>query len=234
MEAEPQRCGRGRRGQTGGQIMPNSRRDSLRWVLYLGLTLPLAAAEPAKDKDGWKSLFDGKSLTGWKAADFRNAGKVEVKDGAIVMAKGANMSGAAYAGKDFPRIDYEVSFEGKRVAGDDFFCTTIFPVGDDFCSFVVGGWGGTIVGLSNVNSENASANVTTTTKEFENDKWYKMRLRVTKNHIRVWIDDDQVVDLETTDRRITLHGACEPCKPFGFATWKTTGAVRAVRVRALK
>ena len=96
---------------------------------------------------------------------------------------------------------------------------------------VAGGWGGTIVGLSNVNSENASANITTMTKEFDNGKWYKFRLRVTKEHIKAWINDDQVVDLETADRRITLHGACEPCKPFGFATWKTTGAVRNVRVR---
>jgi hypothetical protein len=198
------------------------------------LALPLAAAEPAKDKDGGKSLFDGKSLKGWKACDFRDAGKVEVKDGAIVMGKGATMTGVAYTGGDFPKVDYEVSFEGKRVDGSDFFCTAIFPVGDNYCSFVTGGWGGTIVGLSNVNSENASSNITTTTKEFENGKWYKFRLSVTKDHIKAWIDDDEVVDLETTDRRIALHGACEPCKPFGFATYKTIGAVREVRVRALK
>ena len=28
--------------------------------------------------------------------------------------------------------------------GSDFFCTTTFPVGDAFCSFVVGGWSGTV------------------------------------------------------------------------------------------
>jgi hypothetical protein len=56
---------------------------------------------------------------------------------------------------------------------------------------------------------------------------------VTADRIRAWIDDDQVVDLETTDRKITLHSACNPCKPFGFATWKTTGAVKNVRVRPL-
>jgi hypothetical protein len=202
-------------------------------LLVLACHLPAREPPTEKDKAAWKPLFDGKSLAGWKAADFADAGKVHVKDGAIVMDKGTSMTGLAYTRDDFPKVDYEVSFEGQRLAGGDFFCTTIFPVGDTFCSFVVGGWGGTIVGLSNVNHENASQNDTTTTKEFETGKWYKIRLRVTKDRIKAWINDEQVVDLETTDRKISLHGACEPCKPFGFATWKTTGAVREIRVRKL-
>ncbi len=186
-----------------------------------------------KDWAAWKSLFDGKSLDGWKASDFTGAGKVHVQDGAIVMEKGSNMTGVAYTRGDSPKINYEVSLEGKRVAGDDFFCTVIFPVGDKFCSLVVGGWGGNIVGLSNVNHDNASENMTTTTREFETGKWYKIRLRVTKNRIKAWIEDEVVVDLETEDRTIDLHSACGPCKPFGLATWKTTGSVRAIQVRTL-
>jgi hypothetical protein len=200
-------------------------------ILALLIAFPAAGGEPPAKRDPWKSLFDGKSLTGWKAADFPKAGKVEVKDGAIVMQQGATMTGIAYTGKDFPKIDYEVTFEGKRVDGGDFFATTVFPFGEDSCSFVTGGWGGTVVGLSNVNHDNASENVTANSFDFENGKWYKFRLRVTKDHIRAWIGDDQVVDLDTTDRKISLHSACGPCKPFGFATWKTTGAVRNVRVR---
>src|SRR6202795_4432820 len=90
----------------------------------LMLAIPLPAREPpaTKDKDSWKSLFDGKTLDGWKAADFTDAGKVHVKDGAIVMDKGASMTGVAYTGNSFPKIDYEVSLDGQRVAGGDFFC----------------------------------------------------------------------------------------------------------------
>jgi hypothetical protein len=209
-------------------------------ALGLAAALTLAAVvpadqpkAPAKEKAAWKPLFDGKDLDGWKAVDFAGAGKVHIADGAIVMDKGSTMTGVAYTRGDFPKIDYEVSLEGKRVAGDDFFCTVIFPVGETACSLVVGGWGGTIVGLSNVNHENGSENVTTTTQDFETGKWYKVRLRVSKDHIKAWINDESVVDLETTDRTIDLHRACEPCKPFGLATWKTTGAVREIRVRAL-
>src|SRR5579871_955415 len=92
------------------------------------------ADKPATDKAGWKELFDGKSLDGWKAADYTGGGKVVVKDGALVMERGDAMTGAAYGKGDFPKTDYEVSFEGKKVEGHDFFCTTTFPVGDSFCS----------------------------------------------------------------------------------------------------
>ena len=90
-----------------------------------------------------------------------------------------------------------------------------------------------VVGLSSVNHEDASQNETTGTKEFTQDKWYKVRIRVTKDRVRAWIDDESVVDLETSERKLTIRRECEPCKPFGFVTWKTTGAVRSIRVRPL-
>src|SRR5262245_24182844 len=91
------------------------------------------AIDAAKEKSAWKTLFDGKSLAGWKSAGYIGGGKVEARDGAIVMEKGAYMTGAVYTKGDFPKIDYEVALAGKKLAGNDFFCTTTFPVGNDFC-----------------------------------------------------------------------------------------------------
>lgn len=189
------------------------------------------AAEKAKLD--WKKLFDGKTLANWKSSDFGDEGKVHVKDGAVVLGKGKKMTGITYAGKDFPRLDYEVTFEARRVAGRDFFATTTFPVGDTFCSLVVGGWGGTTVGLSNIDSANASENETTKSISFETGKWYRLRLRVTKKKIEAWIDKEKVVDLETTDRRIDIRIECRPSRPFGIATWDTVGEVRDIQLRAL-
>jgi hypothetical protein len=186
-----------------------------------------------KDKAGWKSLFDGKSLTGWKITNFGGEGEVEVKDGAIILERGNPMTAITYDRKDFPKMDYEFSLEGKRVAGNDFFCTTTFPVGDTHCSFVVGGWGGTVVGLSSLDSMDASENDTSTLKDFTKDQWYRIRVRVTKDRIESWIDAKKVVDADTKGKRISIRIECELCRPFGIATYSTTGAVRNIRVRSL-
>ena len=202
-------------------------------VVLLAALLTQARDEPAKDASKETKLFDGKTLKGWKEADFYGKGKAHVKDGAVVLEKGNRMTGITYAGKDFPKMDYEVTLEGKRIAGNDFFCTTTFPVGDSFCSLVVGGWGGEVVGLSSVDSADASTNETRSDIEFTKDKWYRFRIRVTAKRIQVWVDKKRVVDLDTSDRRLSIRIECNVCKPFGIATYGTTGAVRDIRVRAL-
>jgi 3-keto-disaccharide hydrolase len=193
------------------------------WVLCV----PVAAADEPKSKaPDWKPLFDGKTLDGWKPSFTDNSGKVHVKDGAIVLDKGMKMTGVTYAGKDFPKSDYEVVLEGKRVDGRDFFATTTFPVGDGYCSLVVGGWGGLLVGISSVNE-------TTGSVEFKDNTWYKIRIRVTEKKLECWIGDEKVVDLDRKGRKFSTRIECDECQPFGIATYDTVGAVRDVKVRKL-
>ncbi len=158
---------------------------------------------------------------------------MSVKDGAIVMENGNDMTGATYSRDDFPKMDYEVALEGKKVKGRDFFCTTTFPVGDSHCSLVVGGWGGSVVGLSSINSLDASENETTKNLTFKEGQWYRVRIRVTKERIEAWIDNDKVVDAATKGKKISIRAECDLSKPFGVATWRTTGAVRDIKVREL-
>jgi hypothetical protein len=200
----------------------------------LVFALPVYAGDaPRQAAPKWKSLFDGKTLTGWKATNFGGEGEVHIEDRAIVMEPGNNMTGITYARKDFPRVNYEVELEGKRIKGSDFFCTTTFPVGADYCSLVVGGWGGTVVGISSLNSLDASENETSTTRDFKQGQWYRFRIRVTKDRIAAWIDDKQTVDVDTREKKISIRIECDACKPFGVATWNTAGAVRNLRVRPL-
>ena len=97
-------------------------------VAFVPLIQAQQPGPDAKDEAGWKDLFDKKSLDGWKVSDFSGPGKVQVKDEAIVMEQGKQMTGITYGRNDFPKMDYEVTLEGKKIAGDDFFCTTTFPV----------------------------------------------------------------------------------------------------------
>jgi hypothetical protein len=201
-------------------------------ILGLGSPNPLPGEEP-KDKPTWKTLFDGKSLEGWKSSEFVGTGKVFLRKGVVVLEAGEPMTGITYARDDFPRIDYEVRLEARKLDGDDFFATTTFPVGEDYCSLVVGGWGGGIVGLSSLNQLDASMNETTKNMEFAKERWYTIRIRVMNGRIQAWINDEQVVDADTTDKQISIRGECRRSRPFGIATYRTTGEVKTIQVRKL-
>jgi hypothetical protein len=181
----------------------------------------------------WKNLFDGKTLQGWKSAQFGGEGKVYVKQGAIVMEMGSMMTGVTWTGKP-PRTNYELSLEGMRLDGSDFFCTTTFPVGPDPCSLVVGGWGGMVVGLSSIDGQDASENATTRTIAFKDKQWYRVRIRVTDAAVEAWIDGEQVVNQPRKDYKFSIRDEVDLCRPLGICTWATTGAVRNIRVRAIK
>jgi hypothetical protein len=190
------------------------------------------AAKPADAKESWKSLFDGRTLAGWESAKFGGEGKVAVENGAIVMQRGDMMTGIKSVDKPL-KMNYELSLEGKRVEGNDFFCTTTFPVGDSFCSFVVGGWGGSVIGLSCIDFNDAYNNATMRTVNFKKDQWYAIRIRVTKEKIECWIDKEKVVDVTTRGHKLSTRFECDACKPLGVATWSTKGAIRNIRLRGV-
>lgn len=189
-------------------------------------------ADKPQDKKKWRSLFDGKTLKGWKESNFYGESKVYVKDGAIVMTPGVFMAGVT-ATQKIPKINYEVSLEAMRVKGTDFFCGLTFPVKDDFCSLIVGGWGGGVVGLSSLNGMDASENETTLYRQFENGKWYPIKLRVTGQRITAWIDGKEQVDVDIEGDTISTRLEVEWSKPFGIASWSTTGAIRNIKIRKL-
>lgn len=179
-----------------------------------------------------RSLFDGKDLGRWQAADFVGAGEVYVQDGRIVLEQGEELTGIRWTGPVF-RTGYEISLEAMRVEGEDFFCGLTFPVGETCCSLIVGGWHGKVVGLSNIDLMDASENATTILLDFEKNRWYAIRLRVTTDRITAWIDGDKVVDADIAGRIIDYRYSMEPCCPLGIASWKTTAAVQAIVMRPL-
>ena len=180
----------------------------------------------------WQPLFDGKALGKWRPTEFGGNGEVAVKDGAISIGMGADMSGITDSG-DVPRQDYEISLEAQRADGNDFFCGLTFPVGKDPCSLIVGGWGGGVVGLSSIDGRDAAHNDTTSFREFKTGRWYAVRVRVTPERIVCFIDDEQVVDQPLEGRRISVRDEVIPSQPLGIATYATTALVRNIRWREL-
>jgi len=204
-------------------------RRSLFAVTILG---GAAGALAAQTKSGWKPLFDGQSLKGWKETPFRAKGEVHVKDATIVIGKG-HMTGITWTG-EFPKSAYEVRFKAARLDGNDFFAGITFPVNDSHCTWINGGWGGSVVGLSSLDGDDASENDTSTVREFVKGQWYAFRLEVTEKRIRGWIDEALVIDADITGRRVGLRdGETELCIPLGFATYSTTAGLRNVEYRLL-
>jgi hypothetical protein len=174
-------------------------------------------------------IFDGTTLNGWEITNFGPQGPVDVSDGQIILGMGDGCTGVTYA-KKFPEVDYRVCLEAKRVNGADFFCGMTFPVGIDPCTLIVGGWGGTTVGLSSINGNDASENETTRLMKFEKGRWYEICLEVREKAIKAWIDDSLVVDFRRDGKRLSIRPEVELSKPFGICSWNTTAALRNIRV----
>lgn len=177
-------------------------------------------------------MFNGKDLDGWEITNFGPQGPVYVSGDAIILGMGDGCTGITWK-KEFPEINYEVTLEAKRIEGNDFFCGITFPVSKYPCSFIIGGWGGTTVGLSSVNGKDASENETTILRKFENDRWYSVRLRVTTDSIKAWIDSEMVVDFEIDNKVLSIRPEVELSKPFGIASWRTTSAVKSILVKGI-
>lgn len=202
--------------------------------VWLGkLREQIDAPAPAAAAANWQPIFDGKTLNGWKATEFSGQGEVTIKDGQLILGVGGDITGLNYAGEN-PKMNYEIELEASRVQGSDFFCGLTLPYGDKSCTFVVGGWGGALVGLSSINGEDASENETTQFTKFDQGKWYRIRVRMTKAKIEAWIDNAQVVNVETAGKKIDMRaGEIELSAPFGLATFRTEGAFRNMKLRRL-
>lgn len=178
-------------------------------------------------------LFDGKSLDGWEITNFGPQGPVYVSGGEIILGMGDGCTGITWK-KAFPRTNFEVSLDAMRVAGNDFFCGLTFPVGKSPCSLIIGGWGGATVGLSTIDGKDAAENETTSIRSFDKNRWYHIRLTVTDNFIKSWIDSTKVIDFTIGNKKLSIRPEVELSRPFGIASWNTTAAIRKIRLQRIE
>lgn len=211
-----------------------------RALLTAALCAPSAArAAFAPAEAGWKPLFNGAGLDGWKRTQFAAGGEVRVEKAfrgmgpAIVVDAGERLSGFQWTG-DFPKTNYEIELEALKIKGNDFHCALTFPVADSHATLVLGGWGGSVVGISSIDNSDASENQTTRFMTFKPDQWYRVRLRVTPKKIQAWLDGKPIIDQDLEGRKISLRpGDISLQVPLGIATFQTSAAYRGIRMRSL-
>ena len=203
-------------------------------VVLLGTLAGADQSQPGKEaQPAWQPLFDGKTLTNWQSTKFIGEGAVKVENGQIVLEAGRNLTGITWTGPELPTTNYEIALEAMRVEGRDFFAGVTFPVADSFCSLILGGWGGTVVGLSSINGVDASENETSQSVEFEPGRWYNIRIRVTPPKIEAWLDERQIINQDLEGNKISTRIEVDPSRPLGVASWRTKSALRDLRLRHL-
>ncbi len=172
---------------------------STRGARLLSLSLALAAARDLRaDEVGWTSLFDGRSLAGWKASE--NASSFSVEDGAIACA--GPRSHLFYVGQGgqaaFESFEAEAEVKTRPGANSGFYFHTAFqPEGWPSQGFEVqvnnsqarrGDYlehkmTGSLYGVRNVYKALVP-----------DDRWFTLRVRVQKPRVEVRVNGTLVVD----------------------------------------
>ena len=179
-------------------------------------------------------LFDGSSLKGWTKTQFGGEGEISVEDGAVILDMGIGLTGIHLKDADTKTDNYELFVSAKRVEGEDMVCGITFPVGDQFCSLIVGGWGGSTVGISSIDNRDASDNETTKIMKIEHSRWYQIRIQVTGDQLTCWLDKEKIVDLNIKGKKLSLRGDCDLAKPIGIFSFGTKVAIKDIFVRDFK
>ena len=181
-------------------------------------------------------LFDGKDLDDWEITDFAGKGEIFIDENeSLVLEMGAELSGLHWKGQDLPESNYEISLQAKRTMGSEFFCGLTFPYQESHATLVLGGWGGSLIGISSLDDFDASENETGDAYIFEDQQWYDIKLRVTDEEFTVWIDKESVIDCEVVGRKVSMRsGEIEMSVPLGITTFATTGKFKNISLKKIE
>ncbi|MBM4004250.1 MAG: DUF1080 domain-containing protein [Planctomycetes bacterium] len=155
-----------------------------------------SAYEPAKDGDGWVTIFDGKSLDGWKINESKDSWKLAE---GMLTAKGPR-SHVFYVGDEKPFVNFEFKAEVMTRPGSNggiFFHT----------KYQADGWP-SVGHESQVNitqgDPQKTGGIYNVAKVLEapakDNEWWTQHILVIGRHVIVKINDKVVVDYTEPDK----------------------------------
>ena len=176
-----------------------------RWALGLILILTVStealgqtSVAPSTSEDDWISLFDGRSLNGWKPSEHRETW--QVTDGCLV-AHGERSHlfyDGSVANHDFRNFELEVDVRTQQLANSGVFFHT---------QFQQTGWPqrGYEIQINNTHQGTGDYRELKRTGSLyavrniyksclADNQWFRLRLSVVGNRIRIWVNDLPTVD----------------------------------------
>lgn len=211
------------------------------YPFYFSLTSILvfavcSSAQPPVQTDAKRqelTLFNGTSLDNWSKTDYAGKGEIFIDNNqTLVMEMGATLSGIHWTGDDLPVENYEISLQARRTMGSDFFCGLTFPYKDSHATLILGGWGGSLIGISSIDDFDASENETGDAYIFEEKEWYDIRLEVMDTKLKVFINGETVIDADVAGKKVAMRvGEIEMSVPLGITTYGTTGEFKNIVLR---
>jgi hypothetical protein len=206
---------------------------SLTSILVFAVCL---SAQPPVQTDAKRqelTLFNGTSLDNWSKTDYAGKGEIFIDNNqTLVMEMGATLSGIHWTGDDLPVENYEISLQARRTMGSDFFCGLTFPYKDSHATLILGGWGGSLIGISSIDDFDASENETGDAYIFEEKEWYNIRLEVMETKLKVFINGETVIDADVAGKKVAMRvGEIEMSVPLGITTYGTTGEFKNIVLR---
>jgi hypothetical protein len=207
-----------------------SARHLITALLCAGAT---ACAGPSKGEGDWTLLLDATHTEGWSSTPFGGEGEIHTEGEHLVFEMGTPMTGMHWTGGALPTSDYELEVTAARLMGTDFFCGLTFPVAESHATLILGGWGGSLTGLSCIDGNDASTNETTNFLAYELGRKYTARVRVTPTHITTWVDGERLHEVALEGKRIELRTEVLPSRPLGYAAFQTRAGLSSLKLRRL-
>ena len=206
---------------------------SLTSILFFAVC---SSAQPPVQTDAKRqelTLFNGTSLDNWSKTDYAGKGEIFIDNNqTLVMEMGATLSGIHWTGDDLPVENYEIALQARRTMGSDFFCGLTFPYKDSHATLILGGWGGSLIGISSIDDFDASENETGDAYIFEEKEWYDIRLEVMETKLKVFINGETVIDADVAGKKVAMRvGEIEMSVPLGITTYGTTGEFKNIVLR---
>ena len=73
-----------------------------------------------------------------------------------------------------------------------------------------------------------------TVRDFDQGKWYKLRLLVSENRFQGFVGEKQIVNVGIKDRKIGMRfGEIEESVPLGLSTFRTPAEYKNITIRHL-